>query len=153
MAERTTQTIPAPRRLHPTRPLASTIDIAKTIVGIWLFVSTAALTPHTISNEPSAPLLNNMIVGGVLIITSVAAAMGSSSTNDVMRPVHRRKWSYLTGALGVWLIISPWILGYGGSSKVALNDVICGAVLILLAAANYVLSQSMGHDRHQGFVR
>jgi SPW repeat-containing protein len=153
MAERTTHTIPAPRRLHPNRPLASTIDIAKAIVGIWLFVSTTALTPHAISQGTTAPLLNNMIVGGVLLLTSVAAAMGSSSTDDVMRPAHRRTWSYLTGALGVWLIISPWILGYGGTSKVAMNDVICGLVLIVLAATNYALSRSMGHDRHHGFVR
>ncbi len=152
MAERT-HTIPAPRRLHPNRPLASTIDIAKTIIGIWLFVSAPVLTPHAVSHEPTAPLVNNMIVGGVLIITSVAAAMGSSSTQDVMRPIHRRRWSYLTGGLGVWLIVSPWILGYNGTTSITLSDVICGVVLIGLALANYSLSRSMGHDQHEGFVR
>ena len=36
--------------------------------------------------------------------------------------------------LGVWLFISPWVLGYPGNAPIAMNAMIGGALLAALAA-------------------
>ena len=36
--------------------------------------------------------------------------------------------------LGVWLFISPWVLGYPSDSSIAVNAYIAGAVIAVLAA-------------------
>ena len=36
--------------------------------------------------------------------------------------------------LGVWLFISPWVLGYPSDSSIAVNAYIAGAVIAILAA-------------------
>jgi len=38
---------------------------------------------------------------------------------------------------GIWLILSPWILGYRGDDA-AWNPIICGAIILVLAAARYM---------------
>ncbi|MBX6746987.1 MAG: SPW repeat protein, partial [Acetobacteraceae bacterium] len=37
--------------------------------------------------------------------------------------------------LGIWLIISPWVLGYSGLPWPLWNNVVCGILIALLAAA------------------
>ncbi len=36
--------------------------------------------------------------------------------------------------LGLWLILSPFVLGYDTSSRIAMNAYLCGAAMALLAA-------------------
>ena len=46
-----------------------------------------------------------------------------------------RRWQdQLILLLGLWLIVSPLVLGYDGSSRIAMNAYLCGAVMALLAA-------------------
>lgn len=51
---------------------------------------------------------------------SVAAVRGASGLNII---------------LGIWLIISPWVLGYSGLPWPLWNNIICGILIALLAAA------------------
>lgn len=36
--------------------------------------------------------------------------------------------------LGLWLFISPWVLGYASDSAIAINAYLCGAAMAVLAA-------------------
>lgn len=128
------------------------VDVAKAVLGIWLFVSTAALTPHSISNELSPALLNNMVTGGVLLASSILAAATTSSTSELVRTRRRRHWAYFTFAISLWLVVSPWILGYGDVTRLAVNGVLSGVVLAGLALINLGLVGRLGHDEQSGFV-
>lgn len=54
---------------------------------------------------------------------------------------NRQHWQdWLTGIVGVWLIVSPWVLGYatpadGAPSVVTWNFILSGAVAIVFAGA------------------
>ena len=50
-----------------------------------------------------------------------------------------RRWQdQLMVVIGVWLIVSPWVLGYPPGSPPALNAYIAGALIGLLAAFDLV---------------
>ena len=38
--------------------------------------------------------------------------------------------------LGIWLFVSPWVLGYASGSNIAMNAYLCGALIAALAAFN-----------------
>ena len=45
-----------------------------------------------------------------------------------------RKWQdWANLVLGLWLVLSPWILGFSGTSSAAWNAVILGLLVGLLA--------------------
>lgn len=62
---------------------------------------------------------------------------------------NRQHWQdWLTGIVGVWLIISPWVIGYGmpgggtsasvtaiSASPVALNFILSGVIALVLSGA------------------
>jgi hypothetical protein len=50
-----------------------------------------------------------------------------------------RRWQdQLMVVIGVWLFISPWVLGYPGGSPPAVNAYIAGAIIALSAAFDLV---------------
>ena len=73
----------------------------------------------------------------------VRRAVVTSSTESLARPQHRRQWSMFTLAVTAWLLVSPWILGYGGETRMVVNDLIAAIVPAAL---------SLGPPRHRGFV-
>jgi hypothetical protein len=47
----------------------------------------------------------------------------------------KRRWQdQLIFLLGIWLFVSPWVLGYDSRSAIALNINVFGALIALLAA-------------------
>ena len=53
----------------PKSPIASTVDLAKSVLGIWLFISAAVLAPHkTSSSYLHGAMFDGMLVGGLLIV-------------------------------------------------------------------------------------
>ena len=52
----------------------------------------------------------------------------------------------VNGALGAWLLLSPWILGYSGEAAAMPNAVIVGIALIA-AAARRLLSSPRAQRR------
>ena len=140
-------------RLHRNRPIASTVDIAKSVLGIWLFISAAVLAPHkTSSSFVHAAMFNGMLVGGMLIAGGIYAATRASATQELTRTYRRRYWSVFTLAISVWLIASPWILGFSDSTRLMWNAIICGGVLAILSVVNLRVAEHLGHDQHPGFV-
>jgi hypothetical protein len=51
-------------------------------------------------------------------------------TEQEHRSVHERRWAMC--ALGVWMIVSPWIVGDGPDAGVVWNNIIIGALALIL---------------------
>jgi len=88
------------------------------IVGCWLFISPWVLG---FAGQP-APAWNAWIFGAVVALVSLAA---------LSRFTPWEEW--LNVALGVWLLISPWVLGFAATAPLMWNFVIIGIVVGVLA--------------------
>lgn len=99
-----------------------TIDTASSInliVGIWLI-----LAPFVLNYAfYGANAANDVILGIVIAILALVRM-----TN------HQLVWpSWLTLVAALWLIVSPFVLGYSGIAQVIWNDIIAGIVVGALA--------------------
>ncbi|MCC7107174.1 MAG: SPW repeat protein [Chloroflexi bacterium] len=64
-----------------------------------------------------------------------ASDMGHASPAVDLADFGRLKWSSGINIIaGLWLIISPWVLGFSGLAAVRNNDVILGIIIVVLAA-------------------
>lgn len=93
-------------------------DPVNALLGAWLILSPWALD---YSGETSA-MVNAVIMGVALI----AAAVGA-----MLMP---QAWEELTeAALGLWLIASPWVLGFGGVVNATSVALLTGVPILVLA--------------------
>jgi SPW repeat len=88
------------------------------VLGLWLVVSPWAL--GHLNDVPTA--LWNAFVLGLAIAISSATAMRV--------PTIWEEW--INMAFGVWLIFSPWVLGFAALRIATLNAVIVGLIVIAL---------------------
>jgi len=93
-------------------------DAANLLLGIWLGLSPTALAYM----DESTRALNTSIVGIVIAVLATAAF------------VRFRKWEeWLNAALGGWLIVSPFVLGYFGRTESVRNQLVVGLLVCGLA--------------------
>ena len=93
-------------------------DWVTLILGVWLIASPWLLSFSTMH----VPSYNAWIVGIVLAVLSIAA---------LARVQPWEEW--INMLLGIWLLISPWVLGFSTNSTVTWNAVIVG-ILAFVAA-------------------
>ncbi len=43
-----------------------------------------------------------------------------------------RYWMILQIVLGAWLVVSPFVLGFRGITSMTMNDIILGAIVVIL---------------------
>ncbi len=94
-------------------------DRINLILGVWLFFSPLILQYATLG----AAAWNAYLLG----LAIVAFALW-----HLYAPEAWKEWTNL--ALGVWLVISPWILGFANNTVVTTNMVIVGLVVSAFAA-------------------
>lgn len=100
------------------RPQESSASVINVIAGIWLIIS-----PFILGFSAGNPMLNSVILG---IIVGVLALV--TATSD------RAPWlNWVNIVLGIWLIASPFILGYAGILTATWNHVILGAIVAIFA--------------------
>jgi hypothetical protein len=92
-------------------------DSTNAVLGVWLIVAPLALGFHS----DVAALANTSIVGILLL----AAALGA-----ILVPRVWEEWTET--ALGVWLAVSPWVLGFA-SPVARANAVVTGLVVLTLS--------------------
>lgn len=98
--------------------LASGINI---LAGIWLVLSPFILNYANLSTA----LWNDVIIGAAVLIFAAIREWGSEEETG---------WSSWTNVvLGIWLILSPFILGFGYHSGALWNNVILGIVVSAFA--------------------
>lgn len=87
----------------------------------------AAVAPLILGYYPMASSLqtNDVMVGTGVVILATIRTFGA----------YRSAWlSWTSAALGVWLMFSPLLLGYGGMTTALVNDVVTGAIITALGA-------------------
>ncbi|GAA3045471.1 SPW repeat protein [Streptomyces glomeratus] len=90
----------------------------------------AAISPWVVHFSGAEPNLtvNNLIVGLTVALIGVGLAMV---------PERMLRMAWLVAPLGVWLLISPWVVtaSHGARAGVLWNNCVVGAVTLLLGMA------------------
>ena len=93
-------------------------DPVNALLGAWLFLS-----PWVVGFADERIAMFNFVAVGVLLI---AAAIGA-----IVVPKAWEEWVEV--ALGVWLMASPWLLGFAGNMVAMQNALFCGLLVTVLA--------------------
>ncbi|GGM95528.1 hypothetical protein GCM10007092_06270 [Thermus composti] len=93
-------------------------DWANLVLGVWLILSPWLLG---YSGTPAA-LWNAVLIGIVVGFMALLHLRGGPMWEE-----------WLNVLLGVWLILSPWILGFSGMANATWNAVIVGLLVGALA--------------------
>lgn len=99
------------------------------VLGVWLFLSPwilgfAAALPAAAGEATGSPAAWNAWIVGIVIAAVAAWA--------IVRFAPWQDW--VNGVLGAWLVIAPWVLGFGGLATAAWNHVIVGLLVLAFAA-------------------
>lgn len=105
-------------------------DAGNLVLGIWLFLS-----PWIVGFAgESAAAWNAWIIGVVIAVVAAGAIYDF------------QKWEeWLNVVLAVWLVISPWLLGFSALAAAMWNAVIVG--LLVLALAFWAAMEEHGPGR------
>jgi hypothetical protein len=87
-------------------------------LGLWMIAS-----PWTLKYQDVATATGNAVILGILIAAVALFAL--------FRVMAWQEWANV--ALGIWLVISPWILGFNAVVPAMWNAVIIGVVAAVLA--------------------
>jgi hypothetical protein len=93
-------------------------DPVNLILGLWMLVS-----PWVLKFQAETTPTWNAVTLGVLIAAAAVVAL--------FRVMAWEEWANLV--LGVWLAISPWVVGFSGLVAAMWNAAIAGAVVAVLA--------------------
>lgn len=93
-------------------------DPAALMLGLWMAASPWALGFEAEMN----PTWNAVLVGILVTIVALFALFGVRAWQE---------WANVV--LGVWLVVSPWMVGFSALVPAMWNAVIVGAVIAVLA--------------------
>ena len=98
-------------------------DWVNLLLGLWVVIAPWTIT-HVMasaqnpSGVPASAMWDHYFVG---IVVAILAAVALSAF---------QAWEeWVNVALGVWLLLSPWIFGFSASAVLAWNAVIIGVVI------------------------
>jgi ABC-type molybdate transport system permease subunit len=92
-------------------------DSANLILGAWLFVS-----PWVLDHAGTTAALNAHVMGAAVVVFAVIAAYMPKAWEEMINTL-----------LGVWLVLSPFVLGFAATSIVALHTVVVGILATAFA--------------------
>lgn len=104
-------------------------DPVNLVLGLWMIVA-----PWVLAFQSDSIATRNSVVLGVLIAVAAVYAL--------VRVFAWEEWANLL--FGVWLVISPWVLGFSDIQAAAGNAVIVGLVVAVFALS------ALGNDRDIG---
>lgn len=95
------------------------------IAGIWLIIA-----PFVLGYRTGDPYWNDIVFGAVILVLGVVRATGA----------YRESWlSWLNALAGAWIFVSAFWLD--NSSQAIWNDLIAGAVVVILALLSATASE------------
>jgi hypothetical protein len=101
------------------------IDWINLLLGIALLIS-----PWVMGFATGTPMIN-AVVGGLIILAVAIMALVSFAVWE--------EWINLL--LGLWVLISPWVLGFAGTTAAVQTHVVIGIAVAVLAAIELWLVQ------------
>ena len=113
-------------------------DPVNALLGVWL-----VLSPWALGFQGNTLAMSNAAVIGVAL---VAAAVGA-----ILVPRAWEEWT--EGALGLWLVVSPWILGFDAIRDAMLSTAITGLAVVVLALWTLLTDQDYRAHWHDTMVR
>jgi hypothetical protein len=93
-------------------------DMINLIIGAWLFFSPWLLQYAT----GGTPAWDAYILGAAIVVFAAWA---------LFAPQAWEEWTNLV--LGLWLIVSPWVLGFSSQYAATWNMVIVGLVVVIFS--------------------
>ena len=104
-------------------------DPVSLVLGLWMLIS-----PWVLQYQGQTTATWNAVIVGILIAAVAVSAL-----------VQPKAWEEWAGAvLGVWLVISPWILGFAAITEPMANAVIAGVVTAALAVWALATDEDIG---------
>ena len=117
--------------LESRRSQETAIDIINLIAGVVLFIS-----PWVLGFAGDGYAWNAWIVGVVMALVAIAALVSFQQWEE---------WVNLV--LGIWAIISPWVLGFSGNGSAMAVHVIVGLLVAILSAIALWFTRNRALDR------
>jgi SPW repeat-containing protein len=104
-------------------------------LGIWLIAS-----PWTLGySDQSAATINALVMGSILVLEEMLEVV-----------VHEMAEEWIDLVAGVWLMVSPFVLGFASQTVASVNTVAVGLLTLLFAAwALSPLDKKLGHWWHE----
>jgi hypothetical protein len=99
------------------------------IVALWLIAS-----PWALDYRDRLASADDVIVGIALWVTGMSAASNEGWP-----------WHWLIVALGMWLVLAPWVLGRVNISPAVTNDATVGVVVIISAVIRWATIKAASH--------
>ncbi len=94
-------------------------DMVNLVLGAWLFISPLAMG---YTESATSATWNAYLVGAVTMAFAAYA---------VYLPRAWEEW--INMGFGVWMIVSPWVLGFAFQTGVSVNTVMVGIVVTAMA--------------------
>jgi hypothetical protein len=121
---------------RPIPQLVRIPSVVTLVAGLWLVVA-----PFVLDYGDAVTWVdgywNDVLVGAAITVTSATR---------IVTPSYTAPLSLATAALGVWLIVAPFALGYnatGESVAATANDIATGIVVLVFALASWLLGSWM----------
>ncbi len=114
--------------------LAKHVRLAMMIVmaiGAWL-----TLASITLNYGSSGASISNTIMGLLLVILAIVASRSPLEASPVC---------WIIGAIGVWLALSPFVLGYTDQLLVMANNLWTGLITVILSA--FAVGEAQGLEQ------
>lgn len=108
------------------------------LAGIWLLIS-----PFIVSGFGSTSTANNVVCGIVIGLIATTRWVAMPDT-----PVP----SWMNAILGLWVLVSPWLLGFSTRMGPTWNNVILGIIVVCLAVWAAVVTTRTMRPRYTGTV-
>jgi hypothetical protein len=105
---------------------AKLCDIANLILGAFLFFS-----PWIFGFETGKAAQNAHIAGIVIVILAIAALAAFAVWEE-----------WLNLIVGLWTLVSPWVLGFQGTHAMTVHVIVGIAVAVLAAIELWLMSQN-----------
>jgi hypothetical protein len=107
---------------------AKLCDVANLILGAFLF-----FTPWIFGYSGSAHITQNAMISGIIIVVLAIAALSAFAVWE----------EWLNLILGLWVLVSPWALGFHTNTKAMTVNVVVGILVAVLAAIElWIMSQT-----------
>jgi hypothetical protein len=97
---------------------ASGLDV---LAGIWLIISPFIIGYGALTGATT----NDVILGIVIGILAAIRFFGAYEAAFI---------SWINVILGIWVLISPWVIGYSTHTGALANNIVMGIIVIILAA-------------------
>jgi len=104
-------------------------DMVNFVLGAWLFIS-----PWVLGFSDAGVIATSAWIFGIIIVLLALAAIFAYDNWE----------EWVAAAIGVWVFISPWVLGAASNASILWSSLIVGALLVILALWSSSLEHGSG---------